>query len=166
VKGKDLVLKKGLNNKPYIDDYPIYFNVSHDGEWVICAIDTLEVGVDIVQIASCNSQITRETFTDFELVNLNNISKENEKLDYIHQIWALKESYIKWLGVGLTISLKSFGFRVKENEVFFWQNNSNKSPYFERFSIPGYKIAACSERLQFDKEITILDIDVIESGLN
>ena len=40
-------IKYGVHGKPYLENVPFYFNISHSGEYVICAYDDKPVGADI-----------------------------------------------------------------------------------------------------------------------
>ncbi|MCG7497289.1 4'-phosphopantetheinyl transferase superfamily protein [Vibrio sp. Of7-15] len=96
----------------------IEFNISHSGEHLVIAVmkknhadDVIELGVDIersrsdIQIAS----ILPHHFTLFEHSELQALPSEQQRQRFF-DLWVLKESYIKAKGLGLALSLKSFGF--------------------------------------------------------
>ena len=87
-------LKYELYNRPFIDN-KIDFNISHAGEYVVCAIsDQGRLGIDIELIKAIN-------ISDF------NQYMETEPLSYkeFYEIWTIKEAVIKADGRGLSIPL-------------------------------------------------------------
>ena len=38
------------NRKPYVKNNPIYFNISHSGEYIVCVVSDKEIGVDIQEV--------------------------------------------------------------------------------------------------------------------
>ncbi len=87
-------LKYELYNRPFIDN-KIDFNISHAGEYVVCAIsDQGRLGIDVELIKAIN-------ISDF------NQYMETEPLSYkeFYEIWTIKESVIKADGRGLSIPL-------------------------------------------------------------
>lgn len=88
-----------------------YFNLSHSGSWVVCAVDKQMVGIDVEQ---CRTDIDFEVMSLFsraEQIYINNGSDKN-KLTRFYRIWTLKESYLKALGVGVSQPLNSFTIHV------------------------------------------------------
>jgi 4'-phosphopantetheinyl transferase len=97
--------------KPYIKDNPIYFNISHSGEIVTCAINkNIEIGVDIEQIRPISFSDIKTNMLNSEWCNIN--KSENQLATFYHY-WTQKEAVLKADGSGLNISLKSF--EVKNN---------------------------------------------------
>ena len=46
-----LKFEKNQYGKPYLSEHPdFYFNISHSGEYVLCAIDNNPIGVDIEEV--------------------------------------------------------------------------------------------------------------------
>lgn len=89
--------------KPLVDS--INFNVSHSEDWVVLAVSSRNVGVDIERIV--DEAIGNDFFSSEEL---DYIIKGNQ-CDYykrITEIWTKKESYLKYLGTGLYKDLDSF----------------------------------------------------------
>ena len=128
--------------KPYVKGVPmVQFNVSHSGEWVVCAIGDNEVGVDVEQIKPIETKIAQQFFTQREY-NTITFTQEDERLKAFYLFWTMKESYIKYIGKGLSIQLDSFdvvktkdGFSVigAEREVAIWQGEV----------LDGYMLSLC-----------------------
>ena len=103
---KDIVIEKSPKGKPFLKNLKnsknIDFNITHSGDWVACAIDSTNIGIDIEYMKDIN-------LTDFEEILS---PKETEyiggKLENFYQIWTLKESFLKALGVGIYKPLSSF----------------------------------------------------------
>lgn len=92
----------GEHGKPYVSNLPhIHFNISHSGDWVICAVYDKAVGVDIQKMKDTDfASIAKRAFTKEEQDTFNKASKEDVKTQF-YKIWTAKESYIKLLGTGL-----------------------------------------------------------------
>jgi len=118
-----LLLKRGLNefgfqdflleniqynafNRPYINARELDFNISHAGQYVICALSKQHrVGVDIEQVHPVDLQDFATCFTGPELDRL---SRSPEFLFDFFNIWTIKEAVIKADGRGLQIPLQQF----------------------------------------------------------
>lgn len=89
---KDVVYNE--YGKPYLRNNELYFNISHSGDYVVCAISKYEIGIDIQQIKKINDLIVQKKFT-----------KDEQKYVFddlsFTRVWTLKESYIKAIGKGL-----------------------------------------------------------------
>ena len=86
---KEPVLYKE-NGKPYFANGP-YFNISHSGDYVIMAIASKEVGVDIEENRPKDMSMLLKIFNDAEAKMI----KEHEDFYYL---WCAKESLIKCIG--------------------------------------------------------------------
>lgn len=98
----------GKDGKPYWQHLPNYrFNLSHSGDYAVCAVSDSDVGVDIQQIRPVKAGIASRFYTAGEQAVLENRTGEAwEQLFF--RIWAVKESYIKLLGSGLRHGLDTF----------------------------------------------------------
>ena len=104
----DVEMETNSFGKPFVRRQPpVFFNISHSGRWVVCAISDNEVGVDIEEIKPIDMDIARRFFTENEYEAIM-AHKESERLDAFYTWWTLKESYIKHIGKGLSIPLNSF----------------------------------------------------------
>jgi 4'-phosphopantetheinyl transferase len=102
-------------NKPPL---PLYFNLSHSGNFAALAICTRgEIGVDI-ETARKRSylQIVERFFHADEIKQLHLCDKEQqEKLFYC--LWTLKEAFFKAIGTGISAGLDKAYFDLRDNIV-------------------------------------------------
>lgn len=145
--GAEVLLKYGLNKlnlkfdniiykneKPYFEKEKTYFNISHSGRYVICVISDKEVGCDIEKMIKSNLDIAEKFFNEKEIKNITDD-------DTFYRYWTLKESYIKYLGYGLTIPLNSFCINI--DKVISVDNNKNLK-FIEVNISKDYKCSICS----------------------
>ena len=126
--------------KAYISNHEnIYFNLSHSGEMVACAISDSEVGVDIeYNDPSIDLDIAKHYFYNSEYEN---IMKSQNPSDEFFKYWVLKESYMKYTGLGFRLELDSFEILIS-NEITL---KNKRQPKFSLFEIENYKLATCSK---------------------
>ena len=56
--------KENAYGKPFLVGYPDFqFNISHSGDWVVCAVDEEQVGVDIEQLKPIDYKIAESFFS-------------------------------------------------------------------------------------------------------
>ncbi len=136
-----IVFKTNSYGKPYLVGYPdFHFNISHAGDWVVCAVDKKQVGVDIEKIKPIDYKIAKRFFSKQEYQDL----MRKESLDYFYKLWTLKESYIKAMGKGLSIPLDLFTIKVDKGEIKF--SSEKYTPgYFKQISLDNdYILSVCS----------------------
>jgi 4'-phosphopantetheinyl transferase len=109
-----LMLKKGLeelgvdndlekiqfnkNQKPFLAD--VFFNISHSGNYVVCAVtQNGEVGIDLEKPRDISLEDFEMNFTKKEWTN---IITHSFSLKKFYWYWVRKESIIKALGVNLS----------------------------------------------------------------
>ena len=104
--------------KAYISNYEnIYFNLSHSGKMVLCAISDKEVGVDIEYIdPEIDLNIAKHYFYNSEYENIMNC----------------------YTGLGMNLKLDSFEI-IANKDIRL--KNDNKNLKFNVFDIKDYKIA-------------------------
>lgn len=105
----DFTLEKGENGKPILTDTPYYFNISHSGNVVICVLSDSEVGVDIEEVKCTKNieNIAKRYFTEDEYNEVLGALDE-EKHQLFTRIWTEKESYTKYLGLGISKKFSEF----------------------------------------------------------
>lgn len=120
--------------KPYFSNYnEFYFNIGHSHEWVLVGISKSELGVDIEYISDCRLDIAKRFFTTEEHEDLINTPVlYQSKLFY--DLWCLKESYIKYKGLGLSINLNTFQTKVAGvSSMIFTEKN-------EKINVKNYSV--------------------------
>lgn len=94
--------------KPFLKQIEGFsYNISHSGKWVVIAYGSSEVGIDVENVRKGKVDIADRFFTAKEKEYIYRGPKE-EQIRRFTEIWTLKESYIKYLGTGLSTSLNSF----------------------------------------------------------
>ena len=100
------------------------YNLSHAGDWVVFgAGESCQVGLDVMR--TTDSRIDRledffrimdRQFTQDEWTYIRGERKnEEEQLARFFRNWTLKESYVKAIGTGLNVDLRSLNFIIVEN---------------------------------------------------
>jgi len=113
------------HNKPILKDnsIAISFNVSHQGSYAVLAGETVDVklGVDVMTLGYTGHKSIPEFFrlmnTNFSAAEWMEIKgspekSETEQASMFYRHWALKESYVKALGVGITVDLRKIAFQT------------------------------------------------------
>lgn len=99
--------------KPYIKGSNVKFNISHSGDYAICAFSDIDIGCDIEKIASFDEPLLEQCMQDDEIYEI----KKNNKLFYDY--WTMKESYIKCIGKGLNLDPKTFSVKSINDHYFY-----------------------------------------------
>jgi len=152
---------KGESGKPYVSGVPIHFNISHSGDFVVCAISEQSIGIDIEKIVEVDLTLATRYFCRCEYDDLLAQDKNNRH-DYFFSLWTLKESYIKWLGGGMSIPLDSFYFKIADDGISMTDTHRKTKPYFKQFYIDGYKLSLCSMFANFPDKIQKISIEEME----
>jgi len=103
--------------KPYFN-HPVSFNISHSGDFVICAIsETAEVGIDIEAIRPIPLEDFTNLFTPFEWQE---VVDATDQLAAFYTLWTKKEAFLKVIGCGLSQPLNTV--EIKNNAIQ-WEGN-------------------------------------------
>ncbi|KAI8364812.1 4'-phosphopantetheinyl transferase superfamily [Choanephora cucurbitarum] len=123
----DLEFEQISGGKPFLktnNEVKYDYNTSHEGNWVIfgCVRDDMLIGVDVVSIDrpfSIDSFIKsfEPQLTSKEMQMISQTQDEDIRILTFYQLWGLKESYIKALGVGLMLDLQNLDFYNQENKI-------------------------------------------------
>lgn len=114
------VIVRNPNEKPYFAEMKeLEFSISHSGKVWMCAFGKTAVGLDVQGTQNCRKEkVSRRFFHPEEDIWLQ--SKDYEPF---FQVWAAKESYLKYTGAGLTGGMDGFsvvgdeGLSEKTGEV-------------------------------------------------
>ncbi len=94
------IIKRTPKGKPFAEGSPLEFNLSHSGQWLLCAVGDQPLGVDIEVFKPRDLKIAERFFTPKEQEFLA-LQKADAHLRFL-QIWTAKEAYFKWQGSGIT----------------------------------------------------------------
>ena len=130
----------GSRGKPYLQEYPFYFSLSHSGDYVFCVLSGQEVGADIQQHRKCDTKrLTERFFSEQEKVFLERARQSGcggEELFFY--LWARKEALGKLTGGGIGdtagANMLPGEEEIPEGRRLVWEETS---------AIQGYSIAAC-----------------------
>ncbi len=150
---KEIKYYYGKNGKPCLaGKQDIYFNISHSGEAVICAVSLFEVGCDIEKVSDVNLKIAERFFCEDEYEMIMSQKTEELKREMFFRLWTLKESFIKLTGMGIGMPMKSFSIKPDKDKIIVKQEHAFNACYFqELFLWKNYKCSVCG----FDSSIGI-----------
>ena len=84
----------------------IYSNLSHSGEYVALAVGNVPVGIDVEHKSDNDFKVTKRMFTKRDQDYIFGDMLDAEKR--FRDIWTIKESFLKCLGIGISVPLSSF----------------------------------------------------------
>ncbi|XP_050545503.1 L-aminoadipate-semialdehyde dehydrogenase-phosphopantetheinyl transferase [Daktulosphaira vitifoliae] len=158
----NIKIKRDTNNKPFIEDCNLNFNVSHDESLVVFAGEkNTSVGVDIMRNhykgGKSLSEFFRLMHRNFSLKEWDYINNgtEKQKINTFYRFWCLKESYVKAIGTGLTINLRNVCFVPKQDlkkndfvtDTELYVNNEVMHNWvFHEYLYHDYTITVCLNR--------------------
>ena len=121
--------------KPQIVNFPKKFNLSHSGDYVICAAGDGEIGADIQKWVPYRERTAERFFAKEEWELLQETDAEN-RTELFYRLWTRKEAYGKYTGQGIGSAVGedfSDERKWKEKQICF------------RECIPadGYSLAVC-----------------------
>lgn len=96
--------------KPFAIGLDVEFNISHSGDLVVCAVDNKPVGIDIEQIRAMDLNVIKRICTEKEIAYILGDNQKEEIfcksanksiLIRFFEVWTLRESYGKFIGVGI-----------------------------------------------------------------
>lgn len=114
--------------KPFIKNPENFaYNMSHSGEWVVVAytydasgtVKDAKVGVDVEKIREFNNceKLAIRFLAKEEQEYIFSVKNDAERAGRFTEIWTLKESYLKYLGCGLSQSLESFAVDAATGQI-------------------------------------------------
>lgn len=150
----NLSIQIGKYGKPYIEHF--FFNVAHSGDWVVGAIATNNIGIDIEKHKKRDFDISKNFFSKNEQKY---IIKCSDVFKGFYDVWVAKESYMKAIGMGFYKDMISFELDFSYEN---WRVSSNNKYVIQSIDIDSiYSCAVCS----IDKTmgvITYLEINEVE----
>ncbi len=153
----DVVVRVDPNGKPRAVGDKVHFNVSHSGRYVACAVADVPVGIDIEAegenldlLAAVAMPEEREVFSRMP---------EGEREALFCRMWTAKESYMKAVGLGMSIPPESFRV-VRDGGISdVWLPR----PYrIRELAAPvGYRASVCAAGDPGDPAFELMDADAM-----
>lgn len=154
--------------KPYLAQpkEQLEFNLSHSGEWVVCATDSHSVGVDVERIATFDMNVAQRYFSKEEYEYITSADNDEERNQRWCKVWTAKESYIKAVGKGLSIPLESFS-TVDQTRMASSRIIDERNWHFREYWLESqYCLSVCATRDDFSASVEIVDIQSLVSYFN
>ena len=169
---KKLKIQKGEisrteNGKLYVKNRDeIDFNISHSGEYAVCAIGYeegrgIKVGVDLEKRRKRNILSIAERFFPLEEYEKIKELKEEEGVKLFHSLWTGKESFVKAIGIGITYGLDSFMVKSCPSQAIgkIIDKRMVESFFIKEYDeIEGYSLTVCGNREAFAEKVKWVNI--------
>ena len=127
--------------KPRFSAYPGYqFNLSHSGEFALCALDDAPVGADIQVVRrDLRERLPKRVCSPEELDWLR---RQEDQWMAFAQLWSLKEARVKFTGEGLGAMLSGIAVPLPERGKSLYLLDGL---WFRLYDIPGCACAVCGQ---------------------
>lgn len=165
IQNNGLIFETNEYGKPLLKgSRAVHFNISHSGNWVVCALDDAPVGIDVEETGSIDLKIAEKFFSKDEYASLTSVPVGMQE-DCFYKIWTLKESYIKAQGRGLSIPLDSFSIsETSKGLQAITENGVCSYKFFQSVPSKGVVYAVCTMSNQISSTTTF-DIEGFMSEL-
>lgn len=154
-----LPIVKGEYGKPEIQNYPeIHFNLSHSGNYAVCAVGAHPVGVDIQKMGAPNLKLAKRFFAAEESKWLFSLPAELQKQGF-YDLWVIKESYMKYTGKGFGLPMTAFTVKIwgcypNDVEIEIDQAGITVPVKLKKYDCAAdYKLWCCSDYNQFSEHV-------------
>lgn len=128
VTAKNIDFKYNRYGKPFLSNsFPkLNFNISHSGSYLLVGISKYDIGLDIEKVVKRHniSDLATQTFSDEE--NAIYQGNDDKNYSYFYELWVRKEAYIKGLGAGLSIPLKTFTVPTEKKYGYLGKVNAQQ----------------------------------------
>lgn len=142
------------SGKPILLDHSqLAFSLSHSGEYVVLVYDEVvkAIGVDIQQIRAVSEGVKKRILHEKEWLHFHNAGDQKDvsikEMDEIltmenlllNRIWAIKESYVKMTGEGLSHDFRKLCIDFEKGTV---TDENLLSAYYKELEVPDGYVAA------------------------
>lgn len=132
----------GKHKKPYLASCDnLFFSLSHNGIYSACAFYDKEIGIDIEKVKDVSDAVIKKVATANEYACLSSLDEKVRAQEFT-RLWTVKESYMKFLGTGLSVSPLKIEVTFGENITLFC-DGALADAVFEEHSKDGYKMTVC-----------------------
>lgn len=151
----------GPQGKPQLPDDSLQFSLSHSGGWVLCAAGSCAVGCDIEKIAPFDLCIADRFFSPGEAADIAAQPTPEAQTELFYRYWVLKESFLKAVGLGMSLPLNAFEI-LRQEEILVRQSVDDRVYRFREYpDIPGCCCALCAAGEIPDQLLHITDLTAL-----
>ena len=165
---------------------PIYFNLSHAKEYAACAISDAPVGIDVECVKTREIEHMDKILHPQEMAILSFVTNPEEKKKFFYECWVTKESYLKNLGLGLSVRPGDFAvnedkLEIDEDKLKATEDSNAGIRKLEKRYVhiyksaeienadwkfdASYRMAVCTQKKDADAKVTILKADDLKTVL-
>ena len=144
-------IQRGAYGKPYIQGvHGFHYGLSHSGEWVACAVDSVPVGIDLQEMKPWKMTLARRFYHEKEYDRLLALDGDDQvrQTEEFYSMWTAKESAVKLSGRGIGAGISQYV--TAEDYSAVYDLDSGRTYYTKRYdTLKGYMICVCSEAKSF-----------------
>ena len=144
------------NGKPHFTRTRMSFNISHSGNYVVIVVSDFNIGIDIQRMEKHNHLIAEKNFCANDCAYINENDNYEIQRQRFHEIWTIKEAYLKNIGIGLRKPLNSFEIDLSHGNPRIIDNPGYAILQIKLDKL--YIMAICSDIR--DKEFTMEEVEI------
>lgn len=162
---EELSFTRNKYGKPALSQHAdVQFNVSHSGDWIaLISGGDADLGIDVEKIAPIDMKIAERFFSLTESQFLDAEPTEMQ-LETFYRLWTLKESYIKAVGMGLSMPLDSFSM-IRNADGNWHSPEAAAYPFLSLRLDHGHMLAACSAGEALPTQPEVITIEELYQAL-
>lgn len=144
------------HDRPYVVGRgDLDFNLSNTPDLVACAVDSARLGIDVEREDRADGvlEVAASCFSDVELAHLASLDEATRRRRAV-EFWALKESYVKALGDGLSAPLRQITFVEHGGR---WHVDGAPAWSFHLTHLHGHALAVATSGVR--------DVQILETAL-
>lgn len=128
-------------DKPYLKGHKnFFFNISHSKDYVVMAVSGQDIGCDIQERKKIKENVFDRITSVREREYLSSMAFD------LTFVWAVKESYSKYLGEGLAKSFRDISFVKNSDDYYAVYDKGKLSAYGKRINLlKDYELFVCAE---------------------
>ncbi len=92
----DPIVHRAENGRPYVQGAPYHISIAHSGDLVVCAADTVPIGIDVEKIRPVKPGLIARVCVPQEAEY---VGQDEARF---FEIWTAKEAWFKKQGTGIT----------------------------------------------------------------
>ena len=136
------------------------FNISHAGSWVVCGIGNSGMGIDVELVREREVPLAKAVLTAEEYRAWSGLPAE-EQNSYFYRHWTLKEAYVKYLGVGLSMDFSGILPESQADGFYSIRGDADCILFSQRLA-SDYPLSICIEREKKEELVTGVTVLTVE----